>query len=96
MHTAQVLTNIIPNIVVCIPRTAVAFVVTNIVTVWCGVLFWFAVGGDVERDSSAAAVLELIYHVAYERDLSIVWPLLVFAALFLSGVITMVNIILPN
>ncbi|XP_063837949.1 sodium- and chloride-dependent glycine transporter 1-like [Ostrinia nubilalis] len=74
--------------------TAIAFVATNIVAGWLGPLFWFALGAP-EPDTSAAAVLEQIYRAAYERDLSIAWPLLVFAALFLSGVITMLTFLYP-
>lgn len=53
-------------------------------------LFWFAVAGSDERDESALAVLVQMFKAAEYQELSVTWPLLVFAALFFSGIITMV------
>lgn len=74
-------------------RTAVAFVASNLLASWLGVVFWFGVGGAAEgpAGAGAAAVLVHMYRAADARGLALAWPLLVFATLFLSAVITMVS-----
>lgn len=68
------------------------FVGCNIVTVWLGLIFWFALGNS-ETDNDVFAVLARTYNYSIEKNLSPVWPILIFATLFLSGFISMVSII---
>ncbi|CAH0716569.1 unnamed protein product, partial [Brenthis ino] len=76
-------------------RSTILIVVANIVTSWLGILFWFAIGGDGDKSTSGIAVLVQIYKVAAENNLSTAWPLLTFAMLTLSGVITMLTFLYP-
>lgn len=73
-------------------RSALALVGTSTVASWGGLVFWFAVSGSQDPDTSSAAVLVHMYRTTEEDGLHIAWPLVVFAALFLSGIITMVSI----
>ncbi|XP_053624653.1 sodium- and chloride-dependent glycine transporter 1-like [Plodia interpunctella] len=70
------------------------FTGSNIVASWCCLVFWAAVGGG-HRDVTGAAALVITYQVAEDSQLSLVWPLLVFAALILSGIITMLILLYP-
>jgi hypothetical protein len=69
----------------------VGLVVTNMIVSWTGLVLWYWISGGEDMDTSAAAVLVEIYRVAQDGNFHIVWPLLAFATLFLSGVITMVS-----
>ncbi|XP_050361153.1 sodium- and chloride-dependent glycine transporter 2-like [Nymphalis io] len=70
-------------------------VATNIVASWAAVLFWFAIGGEGNKETGNFAVLIEIYKVAVEKNLSKAWPLLCFAMLTLSGIITMLTFLHP-
>ncbi|XP_031767201.2 sodium- and chloride-dependent glycine transporter 1-like isoform X2 [Galleria mellonella] len=74
--------------------SSIAIVGTNLVASWMGLLFWFAISNGY-KDKSAVAVLLVIYQVADENELNKVWPLLMFATLFLSGIITMLTQLYP-
>ncbi|XP_047543388.1 sodium-dependent nutrient amino acid transporter 1-like [Vanessa atalanta] len=71
------------------------FVATNIVASWAAVLFWFAIGGEGDKETGNLAVLMEIYKVSVEKNLSKAWPLLCFAMLTLSGIITMLTFLHP-
>ncbi|XP_037300939.1 LOW QUALITY PROTEIN: sodium- and chloride-dependent glycine transporter 1 [Manduca sexta] len=77
--------------------SALVFVTTNILASWTSLLFWFGVSpaGDVGRDTGMMAVLVETYRTADRNGLDIVWPMLIFAMLFLSGIITMLTLLLP-
>ncbi|CAH2103298.1 unnamed protein product [Euphydryas editha] len=75
--------------------TALIFVGTNILASWVGALFWFAIGGDGDKVTGSLAVLMQIYKVAVEKNLDTAWPLLCFAMLALSGIITMLTYLYP-
>ncbi|XP_013189415.1 sodium-dependent nutrient amino acid transporter 1 [Amyelois transitella] len=66
----------------------------NIIASWCSLLFWGAVGGG-HSDVTSAAVLIATYQVAEDSQLNQAWPLILFAALFLSGIITMLILLYP-
>ncbi|XP_046976679.1 sodium-dependent nutrient amino acid transporter 1-like [Vanessa cardui] len=74
---------------------SLTFVVTNIVASWAAVLFWFAIGGEGEKETGNLAVLMEIYKISVENNLSKAWPLLCFAMLTLSGIITMLTFLYP-
>ncbi|XP_059059909.1 sodium-dependent neutral amino acid transporter B(0)AT3-like [Achroia grisella] len=74
--------------------SAMAIVGANLLAGWVGLLFWFAIGSD-DKDNSPVAVLLQIYEIANSNELRNVWPLLMFATLFLSGVITMLTQLYP-
>ncbi|KAI8430603.1 hypothetical protein MSG28_000818 [Choristoneura fumiferana] len=75
--------------------SSLAIIATNIILSWFGMLFWFAVAGSDERDVSALAVLVQMFKAAEYQELNVTWPLLVFAALFFSGIITMLTLLYP-
>ncbi|RVE51529.1 hypothetical protein evm_003799 [Chilo suppressalis] len=75
--------------------TAIALIGTSIVVNWVGLIFWFSIGGSGNMETSSAAVIEQIYVVAVEKGLSIAWPLVAFAVLILSGIITMLTRLYP-
>ncbi|CAH0402064.1 unnamed protein product [Chilo suppressalis] len=72
--------------------TAIALIGTSIVVNWVGLIFWFSIGGSGNMETGSAAVIEQIYVVAVEKGLSIAWPLVAFAVLILSGIITMIKL----
>ncbi|XP_038216682.1 sodium- and chloride-dependent glycine transporter 1-like [Zerene cesonia] len=74
--------------------TPISFVGTNIVTVWLALIVWFALGSK-ENDSSAFAVIAQTYNITVVENLRAVWPLLIFATLFLSGIISMISLLYP-
>ncbi|KAM3968382.1 sodium- and chloride-dependent glycine transporter 1 [Aphomia sociella] len=74
--------------------SAIAIVGVNTVAGWAGMLFWFTIS-DGNQENSSVAILLQIYQVTDANELDKVWPLLMFATLFLSGVITMLTLLCP-
>ncbi|CAG4942537.1 unnamed protein product [Colias eurytheme] len=74
--------------------TPIAFVGINIVTIWFGLIIWFALGSS-DNDTSNFAVLAETYNITVNKNLSAIWPLLIFATLFLSGIISMISLLYP-
>ncbi|CAH0746155.1 unnamed protein product [Diatraea saccharalis] len=53
------------------------------------------IGGSGDMETGSVAVLAQIYIVAAKNGLSIVWPLIAFATLIFSGIITMLTCLYP-
>ncbi|CAF4747616.1 unnamed protein product [Pieris macdunnoughi] len=74
--------------------TSLSLVGSNIITAWFGLIIWFALG-DSEAGNDVFAVLIRTYNSTIEKNLSTVWPILIFATLFLSGLISIVSLLYP-
>ncbi|XP_068619988.1 sodium-dependent nutrient amino acid transporter 1-like [Battus philenor] len=75
--------------------TAVVLVGANIVACWSGLVFWYCISSSLDRDVSSVAVLVETYVAAVQGELSVVWPLIIFIMLFVSGVVTMLIMFNP-
>ncbi|XP_063545721.1 sodium- and chloride-dependent neutral and basic amino acid transporter B(0+)-like [Cydia strobilella] len=79
-----------------VQRTTWLLVTANVVCSWLGVIFWFSVaGGSEDRDETALAVLVQMYRAAEYHSYHIIWPILVYALLFFSGIISMLVQLFP-
>ncbi|XP_041987070.1 sodium-dependent nutrient amino acid transporter 1-like [Aricia agestis] len=67
----------------------------NIITCWCGTLFWFSIRGDTMIEDSNFAVLAQTLHSAIDKELAGIWPVLILFMLILSGIITMLTLLYP-
>lgn len=74
--------------------TAVAIVGANLLACWIGMIFWYSVTGPVKH-AGVLAVLEQVYQTAEDDQLNKAWTLLVFALLFLSGVVSTLAFLYP-
>ncbi|XP_072931491.1 sodium-dependent nutrient amino acid transporter 1-like [Epargyreus clarus] len=71
------------------------FVGVNILASWCGLILWYGVGGDGRRDTSIFAVIAQTFKMVEEKELKASWPPVIFAFLFLSGIITVFTQLYP-
>ncbi|XP_063374090.1 sodium-dependent nutrient amino acid transporter 1-like [Cydia amplana] len=79
-----------------VQRTTWFLVTANVVCSWLGAVFWFSVaGGGEDRDETALAVLVQMYRAAESHSFHIIWPILVYALLFFSGIISMLVQLFP-
>lgn len=75
--------------------TSTFIAITNLLTGWLSVFMWQSIGGGGAKDSSFIAVLVLIYQSSVSEKRSKEWPLLAFAVIFISGVITVLTLLYP-
>ncbi|CAK1554737.1 unnamed protein product [Leptosia nina] len=74
--------------------TTFIYVGANILSIWFGMIVWFALG-DTDTGSTVFAVLARTYNFTVEKNLSTAWAIVIFATLCLSGVISMVSLLYP-
>lgn len=83
--------------VVCfIFRTALIFIGANILTSWLGTLLWFAITGPIFKDSIEISLLVQAHQTAHDRGLPVEWSMVLFVTIFISGIISMVRIIVGH
>ncbi|CAH0714608.1 unnamed protein product, partial [Brenthis ino] len=68
---------------------------TNLLTGWLSVFMWQSIGGEETKDNSFIAILVLIYQSSISEKRSKEWPLLAFAIVFISGIITVLTLLYP-
>ncbi|XP_063634682.1 sodium-dependent nutrient amino acid transporter 1-like [Cydia splendana] len=79
-----------------VQRTSWLLVTANVVCSWLGAVFWLSVaGGGEDRDETALAVLVQMYRAAEYHSFHNIWPILVYALLFFSGIISMLVQLFP-
>ncbi|XP_045515272.1 sodium-dependent nutrient amino acid transporter 1-like isoform X1 [Pieris brassicae] len=75
--------------------TSTFLVITNLLTGWLSVFMWESLAGEGTKDKSFIAILVLIYQSSVTEARSKEWPLLAFAIVLISGVITLLVLLFP-
>ncbi|CAK1600703.1 unnamed protein product [Parnassius mnemosyne] len=69
--------------------------ITNILSGWFWVFFWELISGNNKKDTGFVTILVLIYESSVSEKRAKEWPLLAFALVLLSGVISVLTLLFP-
>ncbi|XP_045768654.1 sodium- and chloride-dependent GABA transporter 1-like isoform X2 [Maniola jurtina] len=75
--------------------TSTFVTITNLLSGWLSVFLWQSIGGAGDKDTSFIAILVLIYQSSVSEKRSKEWPLLAFALVLVSGIITVLSLLFP-
>ncbi|XP_034826867.1 sodium-dependent nutrient amino acid transporter 1-like isoform X1 [Maniola hyperantus] len=75
--------------------TSTFVTITNLLSGWLSVFLWQSIGGEGVKDTSFIAILVLIYQSSVSEKRSKEWPLLAFALVLVSGIITVLSLLFP-
>ncbi|CAH2991093.1 unnamed protein product [Chilo suppressalis] len=75
--------------------TSMSIITINLLSSWIWVLIWESIGGTTIKDTSFVAILVLIYQSSVSEKRTKEWPLIAFAIVFISGVITLLTLLFP-
>ncbi|XP_030025626.1 sodium-dependent nutrient amino acid transporter 1 isoform X2 [Manduca sexta] len=75
--------------------TSASVIMTNIFSGWLWLLMWEAIGGHDAKDTTFISILVVIYQSSVSGRRTKEWPLLAFGIIFLSGIVTVIILLLP-
>ncbi|CAK1540709.1 unnamed protein product [Leptosia nina] len=70
-------------------------IISNLLSGWLCVFMWESIAGEGNKDKSFIAILVLIYQSSVAEARSKEWPLLAFAIVLVSGMITLLLLLFP-
>ncbi|XP_068632721.1 sodium- and chloride-dependent neutral and basic amino acid transporter B(0+)-like [Battus philenor] len=70
-------------------------IITNVLSGWFWVFFWEFISGNSKKDLGFVTILILIYQSSVSERRGKEWPILAFALVLLSGIISVLSLLFP-